>query len=147
MKTPAAAALLLALAACGGPEGHVSPCGVPVRGDAAGFDEAEARALAALSLVPELAGRDLCQEIGKIESAEVVEADAFEERGALRYGLTWCTVPGVTPSHIKIARGALENRGSLTHEYAHHLLGCGREHDHPRWADRGISEAQLRSAL
>lgn len=134
------------LVACGAPPDCVSTCGVPLTGSTAcdAYNAAEGRALAALAEhVPELAGRDLCSEISAIQeiTIEPTVDGTWIERGKVRRAGTWCLAPGLPP-HIKLGTDDFERWGSIVHEFGHVLVGCGREHDHPAWAERGFSAAQ-----
>lgn len=123
---------LLVLVACGEP-GPRSPCGVELLGsdDIEGFSAQEVRSVAALSLVPEFAGRDLCAEVGqKVLSVEVTPPYKMVHRGYA--GSTRCWVPGADAT-IRLDGSYSWRDSSLTHEYAHVVIGCGMDPTHRDW--------------
>lgn len=129
---------------CGPAPTLVSTCGVEVSGLVEGYQASEDRALTALAHVPELQGKDLCAAVSQT-SVELVPGMTYTSHGALVHGSTQCLLPGL-PGHVTIAAEAMLTRGSLTHELTHVILGCGREHDHPLWGERGLTAAQAESA-
>lgn len=118
-----------------------SPCGVPLVGsvDLEGFSAAEDRAVRALSTVPEFGGRDLCSELDSV--VEVTVTPPGELLADNKAGRTWCPYPR-GPSHIDVDGSYDWRSGPLTHEFAHHLIGCYAEGgDHPEWGPRGLFTA------
>lgn len=134
----AAALLLLSFFSCGAPPTCYTTHGLALVGseDCDGASWQTARALDALSTVPEFESRDLEHELVHEDDPFSIHVDP-DEVGPRRGGFIRCRNEEISV----FVRNGDWCKNAITHELVHYFIGCGKDASHFQWTERGIYRA------